>query len=294
MSEPINLTAEADRLTRALGGTWHGSSGMACCPAHDDRSSSLSISPGRTTILLHCFAGCEFIDIIRAARGSGALRGTSKSSDRADRPAPNTDYAPLARKIWADAGSLSGTRGERYMLARGVVGPWNELRYHPRTPFGAGSMVTFRPALIGAVRDDSGLIAIHRIALDPRTGGKATDLKSPKLTLGRPKSGAVRLFKGGRTLGLAEGIETAKSAAHMLGIPVWAALGTERFAMVDIPSDVTRLILLADRGVGGRRAVILGRKGHARPGRSIETPLPPNGFDDWNEADQARQGLPRT
>lgn len=38
----------------------------ARCPAHKDRDPSLSISEGRTCILLHCHAGCSFDDIVRA------------------------------------------------------------------------------------------------------------------------------------------------------------------------------------------------------------------------------------
>jgi hypothetical protein len=36
----------ARSLTKALGGRWHGSYGTACCPAHDDRRPSLSVSDG--------------------------------------------------------------------------------------------------------------------------------------------------------------------------------------------------------------------------------------------------------
>lgn len=40
---------------------------MACCPAHDDRSPSLSIKDnGDGRIMLKCFAGCETIDILQS------------------------------------------------------------------------------------------------------------------------------------------------------------------------------------------------------------------------------------
>ena len=36
------------------------------CPAHEDRSPSLSICDGRDgRVLLHCFAGCTFASIVR-------------------------------------------------------------------------------------------------------------------------------------------------------------------------------------------------------------------------------------
>src|SRR5690606_37511242 len=39
----------------------------ACCPAHDDRTPSLSISEGENgKVLLHCFAGCDVADVVAA------------------------------------------------------------------------------------------------------------------------------------------------------------------------------------------------------------------------------------
>ena len=293
MANTFDLTAEAQRLTKVLGGAWHGSSGMARCPAHADRKPSLSISAGRTTVLLHCFAGCDFLEIIRAIRAEGALRGGNLPSAVDAQEVQARDYAPLARKIWSESHNLPGTLAERYLTSRRLVGPWCDLRFHPRTPIGGGALVTYRPALIAAVRDNSGLVAIHRIALNPATGCKAIDLENPKLTLGKPKRGAVRLFKAGRTLGIAEGIETAKSAAAMLSIPVWAVLGNERLPQIDIPFDVARLVLLPDRGPAGDRGAQLALEAHARKGRSIDIILPPGEYEDWNEADQECQAAER-
>jgi hypothetical protein len=39
---------------------------LAQCPAHDDRSPSLSISDGHHTLLLKCFAGCTVGEITKA------------------------------------------------------------------------------------------------------------------------------------------------------------------------------------------------------------------------------------
>ena len=39
---------------------------MARCPAHADSDPSLSVSEGTTCIIMHCFAGCSFVDICRA------------------------------------------------------------------------------------------------------------------------------------------------------------------------------------------------------------------------------------
>ena len=50
----------AEALTKALGGRWSGSSGVARCPGHDDHTPSLSIRDGDgNTLLTHCFSGCS-------------------------------------------------------------------------------------------------------------------------------------------------------------------------------------------------------------------------------------------
>lgn len=46
---------------------WHGNQGEACCPAHDDRAPSLSVKRAHDgPILLYCFGGCSFEQIVRA------------------------------------------------------------------------------------------------------------------------------------------------------------------------------------------------------------------------------------
>lgn len=39
---------------------------QSCCPAHEDRSPSMSIKESDGTILIHCFAGCSVGDICGA------------------------------------------------------------------------------------------------------------------------------------------------------------------------------------------------------------------------------------
>lgn len=56
------LLSRLQKVRRTGKGRW-----MACCPAHQDRSASLSISElddGRT--LLHCFAECQTSDVLAA------------------------------------------------------------------------------------------------------------------------------------------------------------------------------------------------------------------------------------
>lgn len=54
-------------LSDALGLPWEGH-GMAYCPAHEDRSKSLSWRWSNGKLLLHCFAGCTFEQIRASVR----------------------------------------------------------------------------------------------------------------------------------------------------------------------------------------------------------------------------------
>lgn len=57
-----------DRVLTRLDGVRKSSKGwMACCPAHDDRTPSLSINLGKDgQVLLHCFTGCTYDAIVQA------------------------------------------------------------------------------------------------------------------------------------------------------------------------------------------------------------------------------------
>jgi putative DNA primase/helicase len=55
-------------------------------------------------------------------------------------------------------------------------------------------------------------------------------------------------------LGIAEGIETALSAAAIDGLPVWAALNTSLLARFEPPPGVARLRIYADRDEAGLAA----------------------------------------
>jgi hypothetical protein len=72
---------------------------MACCPAHDDRSPSLSIGYGENGILLNCFAGCSLSEIAEALgirirdlfkdasvtrRPGKTIRGIGRKQDRGE------------------------------------------------------------------------------------------------------------------------------------------------------------------------------------------------------------------
>ena len=61
----------ARKICESRGGKWSGTKGMACCPAHDDRTPSLGVTLGRKAILFHCFAGCDQQSVLSAMAREG-------------------------------------------------------------------------------------------------------------------------------------------------------------------------------------------------------------------------------
>jgi len=230
--------------------------------------------------LLHCFAGCSAGDILRALDSGGLIVPGSARPNGVDRPRRTAASSGAARRLWGGGRPIEGTPAARYLASRGLDALSAELRYHPRTPHGPRPLTRFRPAMIAAVRDAAGLVAVHRTFLDPRQARLAA-LAGPRCGLGRFGRGAVRLGGVAPRLGLAEGIETALSASALFGMPCWATLGTERFRLVELPDEVEELHLFLDHDAGGRRAETLARETFDR--RAIETHVPRRAGADWND-----------
>ena len=98
-----DVVAKLDRVRRVGDGRW-----VARCPAHEDRSPSLSVralDDGRT--LLHCFAGCAVEDIV------GALGLTLEDLFP---PRLETDRRPRERRPWSDRHLLEMIDGETIVV----------------------------------------------------------------------------------------------------------------------------------------------------------------------------------
>jgi len=59
MSDIHDLLNRLSKVKQTGTGKW-----VACCPAHEDRSPSLSIKQANDKILIYCFAGCDVDDVV--------------------------------------------------------------------------------------------------------------------------------------------------------------------------------------------------------------------------------------
>jgi putative DNA primase/helicase len=278
---PLDAELRARRIVAALGGTWRGTQGECRCPAHSDTSPSLSVRLGNTAILFHCFAGCATADVMKALQHQ-------RLNDRAPLVMPQAgvkrDMSALAMRLWQASIPVAGTLAEDYLLARGLAPPFPQaLRFNPATCLGSGADKRVMPALIAAVENDLGVVAVQRTFLDPADVLRRP-VPKPKVSLGPFGAAAIRLAPAADELGLAEGIEDALSATAWAGTPTWALGGVERLALVAVPERVRRLVIFADRGRAAERLFDKAREHLAAAGRDVVNRPPPEGFDDWNDA----------
>jgi phage/plasmid primase-like uncharacterized protein len=112
------------------------------------------------------------------------------------------------------------------------------------------------PAMLALVSDADGKPAtIHRTYLRPDGGWKADVPKAKKLMAhGRagPLTGAAtRLVAPGKTLGIAEGLETALAVHLMTGMPMWSCLSATLLQGFVPPAGIERLVVWADKDASG-------------------------------------------
>jgi hypothetical protein len=94
---PVNQLLERLELVKQTGkDRW-----LACCPAHEDRSPSLSVSEtDEGNVLVHCFAGCETRAVVNAVGLELRDLFPSGTADRVKcREYPQADYRATLREI---------------------------------------------------------------------------------------------------------------------------------------------------------------------------------------------------
>ena len=72
----------AELLARKLKAKRFGKYFLCCCPAHDDRRPSLSFYQGHTDVVVHCWAGCDSLDVIEALRRRGVWEEAERRRSR--------------------------------------------------------------------------------------------------------------------------------------------------------------------------------------------------------------------
>ena len=115
-------------IVRGLHAKKTGNRWIACCPAHEDRTPSLSISERNGKVLVRCHAGCDQREVIDALRNRGLWPDRTRDLQRRH-STPDPDFAAdlrraeywcISARLLADSclEALPAGTGERYALTR--------------------------------------------------------------------------------------------------------------------------------------------------------------------------------
>jgi hypothetical protein len=274
---------QAARIVHALGGTWKGDFAMCKCPAHDDRTPSLSVSIGNTAVLYHCFAGCTADAILEAVRS--LLHTKPDGCNHVHQPARRAPgNFSIARQLWDAGEPLAGTPAARYLERRGISILSGFARFLAEAVTYDGDTKVTHPALLLPITASDGMAGLQRIFLT-EDGHKAA-ISEPKKNLGtRTRNGAIRYggLPDDGTLHLAEGFEDAASVMALHGVPhCWAVCGIERYRLVEIPETVRQVTLWSQHGAEAERAISSAMTHLRQNGRAVAIMLPEPGMD-WND-----------
>jgi putative DNA primase/helicase len=294
----MNATALAEAIggkrQRKSNGGW-----VVCCPAHHDRSPSLSIDDGdEGRVLLRCFARCPQDQIIAALRLRGLWGGGGEADHRpltdderqarqAERERDRERRIAEAQAVWTGCTIAAGTLVETYLHCRGITIPVPpSVRYHAALRHGPTGLVL--PAMVAAVQGpDRQIAGIHRTFLTADGRGKAP-VSQNKMMLGVCAGGALRLAAATEDMGVGEGIENSASAMQMTGIPVWAGLsafGIESLVLPPLPL-ASRLTIFADADENrrGEEAAEMAAQRWTAENRRVRIVTPPGGHKGFNDA----------
>jgi putative DNA primase/helicase len=220
----------AAETAAALGGHRAGRWWSCRCPAHDDRTPSLSLRDGDRGLIVRCWAGCDPRDVLAALRRLGLIAGRAEyqrppaptGSDKRDNAAGRIAWA---QRIWDAAREAPGSPVACYLAGRGIpIAPPASLRWAPalRRPDGSRG-----PAMVARIDSiDGELIGVQRtwLACDDSRTWRRLD----RAMLGRASGGAVRLAAAAETLMIGEGIETCLAAMRATAMPAGGAVDLGR------------------------------------------------------------------
>ncbi len=191
--------------------------------------------------------------------------------------------------MWRAGQQLDGRDPASWYLARRGIAvlDFPALRYLPRAKYWHDDKrVAEHPAMAAIFSaPDKASHTVHFTYLTPE-GRKASLDPARKLAPGPvPAGGAVRLFPSAETMGIAEGIETALSAAQLFGVPVWAALTAGALVKWQPPETCKCVIVFGDHDesfTGQASAYALAHR-LRKDGYHVDVRFPEEVGNDWND-----------
>ncbi len=285
------MTFDIQAIATALGGASPSGDGYSClCPAHDDKTPSLSIGLGdQNKLLLYCHGGCSFEEVLKKLQERDLLLEMQQDKNTYQVPVNDNKATDLSyiRQLWRQAIPVEGTLAHLYLRGRldnrlQKIPP--TLRYLPDAKY--ASTGETHPCLLAAVTifPNREVIALHRTFLS-QDGLRKAPVNSAKMMLGPVRGGAVRLAPAGKDLIIAEGIETGLTVQVMMKKPTWAALSSKNMESIVLPPlPLAQNVYIAQDNdpAGQSAAVALADKAWAE-GRRAYILYPPAIYNDFND-----------
>ena len=311
---PIISDQSATSIVKALG----GSNGMARCPAHDDNSPSLHVSEKNGRLLVKCHGGCSQEAVINALRAKGLWseqtsrprHGPVKQSAD-DEEFDDTDFENYKRSraafaILRAAAYENAGAPEEYLRGRGITASFKTStllsakgtkRLAGKELWSGGPTIKLAhggfPAMVSPIASLSAIGCAAQVTWLSRDGkSKLATSTMPRQIIGPYKGGYVVIGqpKADEPLIIAEGIETAASAAQIARCPAIAALSATNMPSITVP-PCSEVIIAADNDAAGRKAADdLARK-LAAAGHTVRIALPADAESDWNDELQGHTDL---
>lgn len=255
------------------------------CPGHGkgrgDKTPSLSVRDGETTLLVKCHGKCPTQDVLRELSSRGLLDDERRFTPRlVSTPTRRAEIDPKAELFWNQCSPARFTPVESYLRRRCIDAPIPPCIRYAREKYQGQWM----PVMVAALQDSSARVVATQKTYLAWSGEKAT-VEIPRRTECAMLRTAVRLSrisKNTRVLGLAEGVETAMSASEAWGgLPVWAVCGAGRMDKIEIPPQITELHIYADNDPSGIAAAEAAKSAYSK--LQVLVRIPPSGVKDWND-----------
>ena len=234
--------------------------------------------------------GLSFRDVAaEVERIAGTVRPSAAKPERS-----NEDKLAALRRAYRESKPIErGDEACRYLAGRGLAlyDLPESIRLHPGMAYrDDGEVLGTFPAMLAIVTSPMGeAVSIHRTYL--QDGRKAPMSAPKKLMQGLPLPGAaIRLTPVSRTVGIAEGVETALAAAELFEVPTWSCISTSGIESFEPPAGVDHVIVFADndKNFAGQAAAYRAAHRLTLKGYEVEVIVPPTEGDWLDELNRRR------
>ncbi len=217
-----------------------GSKGMRINEYRGDCSYICVCGSGSGFNLIMEMTGRSFAEV---AKEIDAIIGNDSRVER------KKEIPKAQRKTLSNLQDYRGTDAEIYLKGRGIVNmPQMSISYSPEEMYynSTGEKVGMMPAMIAKITDSLSL-EVLQIHITYLKNGKKFDRKVKGIASATDyKTPCIRLFQAEKTLGIAEGIESALSAHDMYDVPTWSVVNSGFMKKFRAPLGVTKLMIFAD------------------------------------------------